>query len=161
MDSFLSRLVKNPNLSSTQISALRTAFKTTQTHIATGTSTWNSDLGMQTKAVLTFLVNSGVIDTKSEIQVINNAQLNELLEPAYATTLMENAKKYTKERNKKIQNLELNIEEFKKMGGEYVFSSVKIINDRKNQLELIKVFEDAESAWKIFLYRPFGLEKKI
>ena len=100
MDSFLSRLVKNPNLSSIQISALRTAFKTTQTHIATGTSSWNSDLGIQTKAVLTFLVNSGVVDTKSEIQVINNAQLNELLEPAYATELMENAKKYTKERNK-------------------------------------------------------------
>ena len=100
MDSFLSRLVKNPNLSSTQISALRTAFKTTQTHIATGTSSWNSDLGIQTKAVLTFLVNSGVVDEKSEIQVINNAQLNGLLEPGYATELMENAKKYTKERNK-------------------------------------------------------------
>jgi len=68
---------------------------------------------------------------------------------------------YTKERNKKIQNLELNIEEFKKMGGEYVFSSVKIINYRKNQLELIKIFEDEVSAWKIFLYRPIGLEKKI
>jgi len=100
MDSFLTRLNKNPNLSSGQISALRTAFKTTQTHIATGTSSWNSDLGIQTKAVLTFLVNSGVVDTKSEIQVINNAQLNGLLEPGYATELMENAKKYTKERNK-------------------------------------------------------------
>ena len=42
-----------------------------------------------------------------------------------------------------------------------MFSSVKIINDRKNQLELIKVFEDEVSAWKIFLYRPIGLEKKI
>jgi len=100
MDTFLSRLETNPNLSSTQISALRTAFKTTQTHIASGSSTWDSALGLQTKAVLTFLVNSGVVDTKSEIQVINNAQLNGLLEPAYATTLMENAKKYTQERNK-------------------------------------------------------------
>ena len=34
------------------------------------------------------------------MQVINNAQLNGLLEPAYATTLMDNAKKYTQERNK-------------------------------------------------------------
>jgi len=100
MDSFLSRLAKNPNLSSGQISALRTAFKTTQGHIASGSSTWDSALGMQTKAVLTFLVNSGVVDTKSEMQVINNAQLNGLLEPGYATTLMDNAKKYTKERNK-------------------------------------------------------------
>ena len=100
MDTFLSRLQTNPNLSSTQISSLRQAFKTTQTHIASGTSTWDSAQGIQTKAVLTFLVNSGVIDTKSEIQVINNAQLNGLLEPAYATTLMDNAKKYTKERNK-------------------------------------------------------------
>ena len=100
MDTFLSRLETNPNLSSTQISALRTAFKTTQTHIASGSSTWDSALGLQTKAVLTFLVNSGAIDTKSEMQVINNAQLNGLLEPAYATTLMDNAKKYTQERNK-------------------------------------------------------------
>ena len=100
MDSFLGRLENNKNLSASEISALRTAFKTTQTHIASGTSTWDSAAGMQTKAVLTFMVNMGVIDTKSELQVINNAQLNGLLEPDYATKLMDNAKKYTKERNK-------------------------------------------------------------
>jgi len=100
MDSFLGRVENNKNLSASEISALRTAFKTTQTHIASGTSTWDTAAGMQTKSVLTYLVNSGVIDTKSEIQVINNAQLNGLLKPEDATTLMENAKKYTKERNK-------------------------------------------------------------
>ena len=100
MDSFLDRLEKNTNLESSEISALRTAFKTTQTHIASGTSTWDSVAGIQTKSVLTYLVNAGVIDTKSEMQVINNAQLNGLLKPEDATTLMDNAKEYTKDRNK-------------------------------------------------------------
>ena len=100
MDSFLGRVENNKNLSSEQISALRNAFKTTQSHIASGTSTWDTALGMQTKSVLTFMVNAGIIDTKSEMQVINNAQLNGLLKPEDATKLMDNAKKYTKERNK-------------------------------------------------------------
>ena len=100
MDSFLGRVENNKNLEPDQISALRNAFKTTQSHIASGTSTWDTAAGMQTKAVLTYLVNAGVIDTKSEMQVINNAQLNGLLKPEDATKLMDNAKKYTKERNK-------------------------------------------------------------
>ena len=100
MDTFLGRLENNPNLSASQISSLRTAFKTTQDAIKNGTSTWDTVAGQNTKSILTFLVNSGVIDTKSEMQVINNAQLNGLLKPEDATTLLENAKKYTKERNK-------------------------------------------------------------
>lgn len=100
MDTFLGRIENNPNLLPSQISALRTAFKTTQDAIKNGTSTWDTVAGQNTKSILTFLVNSGVIDTKAEIQVINNAQLNGLLKPEDATTLLENSKKYTKERNK-------------------------------------------------------------
>jgi len=100
MDTFLGRVENNKNLKPSQISALRTAFKTTQDAIKNGTSTWDTVAGQNTKSILTFLVNSGVIDTKSEMQVINNAQLNGLLKPEDATTLLENSKKYTKERNK-------------------------------------------------------------
>ena len=100
MDTFLGRLENNPNLSASQISALRTAFKTTQDAIKNGTASWDTVAGQNTKSILTFLVNSGVIDTKAEMQVINNAQLNKLLKPDDATKLLENSKKYTKERNK-------------------------------------------------------------
>ena len=100
MDTFLGRLENNPNLSASQISSLRKAFKTTQDAIKNGTSSWDTVAGQNTKSILTFLVNSGVIDTKAEMQVINNAQLNGLLKPEDATTLLENSKKYTKERNK-------------------------------------------------------------
>lgn len=100
MDTFLGRVENNKNLKSSQISALRTAFKTTQDAIKNGTSSWDTVAGQNTKSILTFLVNSGVIDTKAEMQVINNAQLNGLLKPEDATTLLENSKKYTKERNK-------------------------------------------------------------
>jgi hypothetical protein len=64
---------------------------------------------------------------------------------------------YGKERNKALNNLELNIEAFKEMGGGYIFSAVKINNDKENQLELLKVFEDKDSFWKIFLYRPTAM----
>ena len=100
MDTFLGRLENNPNLSAKQIASLRVAFKTTQDAIKKGTSSWDTVAGQNTKSILTFLVNSGVIDTKAEMQVINNAQLNGLLKPEDATTLLESSKKYTKERNK-------------------------------------------------------------
>jgi len=100
MDTFLGRLENNKNLTSTQISSLRSAFKTTQDAIKNGTSSWDTVAGQNTKSILTFLVNSGVIDTKEEMQVINSAQLNGLLKPEDATTLLENSKKYTKDRNK-------------------------------------------------------------
>jgi hypothetical protein len=68
---------------------------------------------------------------------------------------------YTKERNATINNLDLNIEAFEELGGEYIFSAVKINHPEENQLELLKVFEDGESAWKIFLYRPANPESPI
>jgi hypothetical protein len=58
-------------------------------------------------------------------------------------------KKTTKRR---IENIDLNIEQFKKMGGEFIFSSVPIDNARENNLKLDKVFTSKESAWKVYLY---------
>ena len=53
-----------------------------------------------------------------------------------------------------INNLEFNTAAFKALGGNYIFSAVKINNFKQNKLELLKVFENEASAWKIFLYRP-------
>ena len=39
------------------------------------------------------------------------------------------------------------------MDGEYILSSVKIENYSENNWELLKVFEDDISAWRIYLYR--------
>ncbi|WNF21131.1 DUF6044 family protein [Mesobacillus jeotgali] len=58
-------------------------------------------------------------------------------------------KKTTKRR---IQNIDVNIEQFKEMGGEFIFSSVPIDNASENNLKLDKVFDSKESAWKIYLY---------
>jgi hypothetical protein len=64
---------------------------------------------------------------------------------------------YGKDRNTVLNNLELNISAFQELGGEYIFSAVKINNHKENQLELLKIFEDKDSFWKIFLYRPTGI----
>jgi hypothetical protein len=52
----------------------------------------------------------------------------------------------------KLENLELNIEAFKEMGGEYIFSAVEIKNYQENNLEFIKAFDHEDSAWRVFLY---------
>jgi len=59
---------------------------------------------------------------------------------------------YTKDRDVKVSNLELNTVALKEMGGEYVFSSVEILNADETGLSLLKVFERADSPWKIWLY---------
>ena len=53
----------------------------------------------------------------------------------------------------KIKRLELNIAAFTEMGGEYIFSAVKILNYAENGLSLEGKFEDNESPWKIYLYK--------
>ncbi|RSK28382.1 hypothetical protein EJF36_16755 [Bacillus sp. HMF5848] len=67
----------------------------------------------------------------------------------------ELGKKYMfkKTSKKKIKNLELNISQFYKMGGRYIFAAVPIENAKDNQLQLDKVFESSNSAWKIYLYK--------
>lgn len=60
---------------------------------------------------------------------------------------------FKKKSEKRIKNLELNIEAFKNMGGKYIFSSVPIDNAHSNGLLLDEVFDTKTSAWKIYLYR--------
>lgn len=60
---------------------------------------------------------------------------------------------YSKYKNKKIQRLELNIEQLKRMGGEYIISSVEILNADELQLQLEKKFEHPDSFWDIYLYK--------
>ncbi|MGP7819451.1 DUF6044 family protein [Niallia sp. 01092] len=59
---------------------------------------------------------------------------------------------FKKSSKKRLENLELNIEPFKRMGGKYIFSAVPIDNANENNLTLKKVFESKSSAWKIYLY---------
>jgi hypothetical protein len=60
---------------------------------------------------------------------------------------------FNKNTKKRLKNLQLNIEQFKKMGGRYIFSAVLIENAAENNLSLEKVFVSKESAWKIYLYK--------
>jgi len=60
---------------------------------------------------------------------------------------------FKKNSHKKLKNLQLNVEPFKKLGGTYIFSAVPIENARDNQLELEKTFQAESSAWKIYLYK--------
>ncbi|WP_407926441.1 DUF6044 family protein [Aquibacillus kalidii] len=67
----------------------------------------------------------------------------------------ELGKHYTfrKDSKKQINNLELNTQAFSDMGGEYILSSVPILNADQNNLTLLKEFNHSESAWKIYLYQ--------
>lgn len=59
---------------------------------------------------------------------------------------------FSKRTQKVIENLELNTEQLIKMGGEYIFSAVPIMNASQNHLILEKVFTHDNSNWKIYLY---------
>ncbi|UQD51026.1 hypothetical protein C0971_02545 [Bacillus methanolicus] len=59
---------------------------------------------------------------------------------------------YKKDSHVKIRHLELNTEVFKQMGGRYIFSAVPILNAKENGLSLKKVFDNKDSAWRIYLY---------
>ncbi|MGG3195280.1 DUF6044 family protein, partial [Priestia aryabhattai] len=60
---------------------------------------------------------------------------------------------FTKDQNIKVRHLQLNTNQFKEMGGRYIFSSVPILNAKDNNLSLLKEFNHKESAWKIYLYQ--------
>ena len=59
----------------------------------------------------------------------------------------------TKDEEIKVNNLELNSDALKKMGGNYVISAVEITNSDDNNLKLVKIFENNRSPWKIWLYK--------
>lgn len=51
-----------------------------------------------------------------------------------------------------ISNFEINNEEFKSLGGKYLFSTVEIRNYEKIGFKFRGVFEDNQSPWKVYLY---------
>ncbi|WP_043934633.1 DUF6044 family protein [Bacillus sp. EB01] len=59
---------------------------------------------------------------------------------------------FKKTTKKEIENLELNTKVFKELGGEYIFSAVPVKNPEENGMKLEKVFDNNESAWRIYLY---------
>jgi hypothetical protein len=64
------------------------------------------------------------------------------------------------QQNLKVRNLELNTAVFAEMGGEYIFSAVKILNNRENGLSFEGVFEENDSPWRIHLYKVAQAESK-
>lgn len=59
---------------------------------------------------------------------------------------------FTKTSKKKIKHLDLNMDAFKKLGGQYIFSAVPILNADQTGLRFIKAFHNKDSAWIIYLY---------
>ncbi|WP_051348534.1 DUF6044 family protein [Peribacillus kribbensis] len=59
---------------------------------------------------------------------------------------------FQKDSKKKIRHLQLDTEAFKKLGGRYFLSSVPILNAEDIHLDLLRTFNDKNSAWKIYLY---------
>jgi hypothetical protein len=61
---------------------------------------------------------------------------------------------WTKNMKKHISGIDLNLDAFKVMGGEYIISAVHIDNPEASGLRLLKTFDHPESAWQIKLYEP-------
>lgn len=53
----------------------------------------------------------------------------------------------------KLNHLELDMEAFKRLGGEYILSAAEITNYRENGLEFLQKFSEDWSIWEIYLYR--------
>lgn len=60
---------------------------------------------------------------------------------------------FKKDSTKVIQHLELNMDAFKAMGGQYIFSAVPILNAEEDGLQFLKAFDNPQSAWRIYLYK--------
>ncbi len=58
-----------------------------------------------------------------------------------------------KDKNIVIENLDIDTDQLKAMGGKYIFSALEISNSEEQHLELLKVFDNDQSAWKIYLYK--------
>jgi len=53
----------------------------------------------------------------------------------------------------RYENLELNTEALKSLGGKYILSAVNIVNFKNNGLDLIGSFEDSSSPYRIRVYK--------
>lgn len=60
---------------------------------------------------------------------------------------------FKKTSNKKLKNLDLNLEPFVEMGGRYIFSAVPIENAAENHMQLDGEFTSKDTVWKIYLYK--------
>ncbi|MFJ9383897.1 DUF6044 family protein [Peribacillus sp. NPDC101481] len=60
---------------------------------------------------------------------------------------------FKKGSKKELENLDLNMDAFKGLGGKYIFSAIPINNAKENGLVLDGVFTKKGSKWKIHLYR--------
>ncbi|MFC7392054.1 DUF6044 family protein [Scopulibacillus cellulosilyticus] len=60
---------------------------------------------------------------------------------------------FEKDSSKKIYHLQLNMHAFKKLGGQYIFSAVPIVNAKQDGLKFMRSFTDSQSVWKIYLYK--------
>ncbi|WP_123040458.1 DUF6044 family protein [Cohnella candidum] len=59
---------------------------------------------------------------------------------------------FTKNSIVKINHLQLNTAVLKAMGGKYILSAVPIMNAEEEGLQLLNIFDDPQSAWRIYLY---------
>lgn len=59
---------------------------------------------------------------------------------------------FTKNRNESIQDLAIDTDALKKLGGEYILSAVPIENAEDIGLSLEETFEEKDSVWEIYLY---------
>ncbi len=62
----------------------------------------------------------------------------------------------TKQLDRQVSDLQINTCAFKALGGEYIFSAVKILNARQLGLVWLATFEDQDSPWRIYLYELSG-----
>jgi hypothetical protein len=60
---------------------------------------------------------------------------------------------FSKNSSMVIQHLDLNIHALKQLGGDYVISSIPIMNAKENHLDFQKAFQSKEAYWKIYLYK--------
>ena len=61
--------------------------------------------------------------------------------------------------NKVYNNLELNVSQVSKMGGQYLFSAQAIEDPQKYGLFFLKTFTDPDSLWSVSLYKVEQFEK--
>lgn len=60
---------------------------------------------------------------------------------------------FTKKSNVQLQHLQLNSKALAQLGGDYVFSAVKINNYQENHLTFLKAFEHRDAPWRIYVYK--------
>lgn len=63
---------------------------------------------------------------------------------------------FTKDSKRVIEDLDINTDQLKSMGGDYVFSGLPIENSEDTGLIFEETFEHPDTEWKIYLYRVGG-----